>query len=196
MAGQLTDSDLTTIPMNAGLSRREQNLTALPAAFERFNGFYARYPNFILTNTIHNILSLVFIVLLVLSVAAFSIDCGDGGVAAAVIDGHEPPTPDRFRGTSQTVSVSVSNPSPANFRFSIDSRGVEWQNPIAATASSFSRHTFTKFEPRKDHRGVDLVSDALPVGRLWYGEPKAARNAVGYAKFRSRSHRSCDPRLR
>jgi hypothetical protein len=23
--------------------------------------------------------------------------------------------------------------------------------------------------PRKDHRGVDLISDALPFGRLWYG---------------------------
>jgi hypothetical protein len=25
--------------------------------------------------------------------------------------------------------------------------------------------------PRKDHRGVDLISDALPLGALWYGEP-------------------------
>jgi len=23
--------------------------------------------------------------------------------------------------------------------------------------------------PRKDHRGFDLISDALPLGRLWYG---------------------------
>jgi len=37
--------------------------------------------------------------------------------------------------------------------------------------------------PRKDHRGVDLISDALPFGRLWYGEP----DAVGNAKFYSRS---------
>jgi hypothetical protein len=28
--------------------------------------------------------------------------------------------------------------------------------------------------PRKDHRGVDLISDALPFGRLWYGEPDDA----------------------
>ena len=41
---------------------------------------------------------------------------------------------------------------------------------------------------RKDHRGVDLISDALPFGRLWYGEPNAVRNAVGYAKPYSRSH--------
>src|SRR4029453_1791666 len=27
--------------------------------------------------------------------------------------------------------------------------------------------------PRKDHRGVDLISDALPFGRLWYAEPDA-----------------------
>jgi hypothetical protein len=26
---------------------------------------------------------------------------------------------------------------------------------------------------RKDHRGVDLISDVLPFGRLWYGEPNA-----------------------
>jgi hypothetical protein len=44
--------------------------------------------------------------------------------------------------------------------------------------------------PRKDRRGVDLISDALPVGRLWYGEPGAASNAVDYAKFFSRSHRA------
>jgi hypothetical protein len=41
--------------------------------------------------------------------------------------------------------------------------------------------------PRKDKRGVDLISDALPFGRLWYGEPNAITNAVGYAKSRSRS---------
>jgi hypothetical protein len=43
---------------------------------------------------------------------------------------------------------------------------------------------------RKDHRGVDLASDPLPFGRLWYGEPNAISNAIGYAKFRSRSHRA------
>jgi len=33
-----------------------------------------------------------------------------------------------------------------------------------------------------NHRGVDLISDALPFGRLWYGEPNAASNSVDYAK--------------
>jgi hypothetical protein len=42
--------------------------------------------------------------------------------------------------------------------------------------------------PRKDKRGFDLISDMLPFGRLWYGEPNAISNAVGYAKFFSRSH--------
>jgi hypothetical protein len=42
--------------------------------------------------------------------------------------------------------------------------------------------------PRKHHRGVDLISDVLPFGRLWYGEPNAVSNAIGYAKHRSRSH--------
>ena len=42
--------------------------------------------------------------------------------------------------------------------------------------------------PRKDHRGFDLISDALPFGWLWYGEPNAANHAISYAKFRSRSH--------
>jgi hypothetical protein len=37
-------------------------------------------------------------------------------------------------------------------------------------------------------RGVDLISDALPFGGLWYGEPNAISNAIGYAKFYSRSH--------
>jgi hypothetical protein len=35
---------------------------------------------------------------------------------------------------------------------------------------------------------INLIFNALPFGRLWYGEPDAAANAVGYAKFCSRSH--------
>jgi hypothetical protein len=52
-----------------------------------------------------------------------------------------------------------------------------------------SQHVY-EVRPRKDRRGVDLISDALPFGRLWYGEPDAIANAIGYAKFRSRSHRA------
>jgi len=50
-----------------------------------------------------------------------------------------------------------------------------------------SQHVY-EVRPRKDHRGVDLISDALPFGRLWYGEPNAVSNAIGYAKFYNRSH--------
>ena len=42
--------------------------------------------------------------------------------------------------------------------------------------------------PRKNNRSINVVSDALPVDRVWYGEPNALSNAVDYAKFRSRSH--------
>ncbi len=47
-----------------------------------------------------------------------------------------------------------------------------------------------EIRPYKDHRGVDLISEALPFGRLWYCEPNAVSNAIDYAKFRSRSHRA------
>jgi hypothetical protein len=42
--------------------------------------------------------------------------------------------------------------------------------------------------PRKDHRGVTLISDALPFGGLWYDGSNAISNAIGYAKSYSRSH--------
>jgi hypothetical protein len=51
----------------------------------------------------------------------------------------------------------------------------------------FSQHVYD-IRPRNDKRGVNLISDALPFGRLWYGEPDAISNAIGYAKFYSRSH--------
>jgi hypothetical protein len=60
---------------------------------------------------------------------------------------------------------------------------------------TISPHAY-EVRPRKDNRGVDLISDTLPFGRLWYGRPEAVANAIGYAKHRSRSHhaviRVCD----
>jgi len=32
--------------------------------------------------------------------------------------------------------------------------------------------------PSKDRRGVDLISDVLPFGRLWYDK---SNHAIGYA---------------
>jgi len=35
---------------------------------------------------------------------------------------------------------------------------------------------------------VTIIPDALPFERQWYGEPDATTDAIGYAKFYSRSH--------
>jgi len=48
-----------------------------------------------------------------------------------------------------------------------------------------SSHQIYKVSPRKDKRGVDLISDALPFNRLWHDTPD---NAIGYAMHSSRSH--------
>jgi hypothetical protein len=45
-----------------------------------------------------------------------------------------------------------------------------------------------EIRPRKDKRGVDVLSDALLFSRLWYGKPDAVANAIGYAQHCSRSH--------
>jgi hypothetical protein len=48
-------------------------------------------------------------------------------------------------------------------------------------------HTY-EVRPRKDHRGVDLISNVLHFGRLWYDDTNAVANAIGYVQHRSRSH--------
>jgi len=45
-------------------------------------------------------------------------------------------------------------------------------------------HTY-EVSSRNDKRGVDLISDMLPFGRLWYTKPD---DAIGYAMHYSRSH--------
>jgi hypothetical protein len=37
--------------------------------------------------------------------------------------------------------------------------------------------------PRSDHRRVDLISEVLPFGRLWYGEQMQSRAQSRYEKF-------------
>ena len=49
-----------------------------------------------------------------------------------------------------------------------------------------SQHVY-EIRPRRDHRGVAAISDALPFGRLWYGDANAVANAIGYAEHFSRS---------
>ena len=55
--------------------------------------------------------------------------------------------------------------------------------PLVAAMTS-SRHLY-EVRRRKDQRGVDLISDALPFGGLWYTKPD---DAMEYAKFYSGSH--------
>jgi hypothetical protein len=43
-----------------------------------------------------------------------------------------------------------------------------------------SQHVY-EVRPRKEKRGVDLISDVLPFGALWYGEADAISNAINYA---------------
>jgi hypothetical protein len=61
--------------------------------------------------------------------------------------------------------------------------------PLTMTNSQY----LYEIRPRKDKRGVDLISDAVPFGRLWYREPD---DAIGYAKFRRALTACRDPRLR
>ena len=71
-------------------------------------------------------------------------------------------------------------------KFQIDSRGFA-EDLYATTPNQPVLHSMHIYEvhPRNDHRGVDLISDVLPFGRLWYDTPD---NAIGYAMHRSRSH--------
>jgi hypothetical protein len=59
--------------------------------------------------------------------------------------------------------------------------------PIRPGVMTNSQHVY-EIRPRRDKRGVDLISVTLPFGRLWYGEPDAITNAIGCAKFYSRSY--------
>ena len=66
-------------------------------------------------------------------------------------------------------------------------KAVSFQPVSRFISTAISTHVY-EVRPRKDHRGVDLVSEALPFGRLWYAGPNAVANAIGYAEHRSRSH--------
>src|SRR4029077_8523288 len=42
---------------------------------------------------------------------------------------------------------------------------------LQPTPPQNSVHVY-EVRPRSDKRGVDLISDALPIGRMWYRRPK------------------------
>jgi len=56
---------------------------------------------------------------------------------------------------------------------------------LPAASTDFSVLHVYEVHPRKDRHGVDLISDVLPLGRLWFDTPD---HAIGYATHRSRSH--------
>src|SRR5262249_19931999 len=62
-------------------------------------------------------------------------------------------------------------------------------NICATSAASESRsqneRRIERFERIGRPRGVDLTSEQLPFGRLWYGE---SDDAIGYTMHYSRSH--------
>ena len=57
---------------------------------------------------------------------------------------------------------------------------------VLAVAMTNSQHLY-EVRPRKDQRGFDLISDALPFGRLWYEQ---ALDAIDFATFYCRAHRA------
>jgi len=48
-------------------------------------------------------------------------------------------------------------------------------------------HDVYEVRPRRDREGFDLISDLFRYGPIWYAGPDAVRNAIAYAKYRSRS---------
>ena len=85
----------------------------------------------------------------------------------------------------------LANIHPTNrLRFNCRCRTREHSLATAKEALKAVEHIKHAYEvrPRKDKRGVNLISDVLPFGRLWYAGPDAVANAIGYARHYSRSH--------
>jgi hydroxyacylglutathione hydrolase len=62
-------------PNEHRLELAREDLAALPAAFESFNGFYARHPNYILTNPIHNLEALGILAAALLILVVWGVRC-------------------------------------------------------------------------------------------------------------------------
>jgi hypothetical protein len=50
-----------------------------------------------------------------------------------------------------------------------------------------ANHDHYEVRPRKDRDGFDLINKLFRYGPIWYAGPDAVRNAIAYAKYRSRS---------
>jgi hypothetical protein len=67
----------------------------------------------------------------------------------------------------------------AEFEFAVARYGARLRDKTTSLLTN-SQHVY-EVRPRKDHRGIDLIP--MPFGRLWYNDPNAVSNAIGYAKF-------------
>ena len=63
----------------------------------------------------------------------------------------------------------------------------KWHMIQPPAPPTISTHVY-EVRPRADKDGVDLISDTLHFGALWYAGPNAITNAIGFAKSYSRSH--------
>jgi hypothetical protein len=62
----------------------------------------------------------------------------------------------------------------------------EKKSPIGRRVKERSVHIY-EVRPRKNKRGVTLISDVLKYGAVWYTGPNAVVNAISGAKFQSQS---------
>lgn len=72
-AGQAYPAGTQHRPVEHPLELGLEDLRALPAALDGFNGFYARHPRFHLSNPVHNLLALAGAVALVLALAGWGL---------------------------------------------------------------------------------------------------------------------------
>jgi len=75
--------------------------------------------------------------------------------------------------------LSLQNRQKVN---AMEAKGTEQNSFRLATG-----HDVYEVRPREDRDGFNLISDRFRYGPIWYAGPDAVRNAIAYAKYRSRS---------
>jgi hypothetical protein len=83
--------------------------------------------------------------------------------------------------------VDLTKRARGVLKASINSVQQRWAKSNRLKHSRTSIHIY-EIRPRADNCSFDLISDALPDSPLWYRGPHAIRDAIGYAKFYSRSN--------
>ena len=101
--------------------------------------------------------------------------------------------PQRFARLMKTLAqrrrnvVDLTKRARGVLKASINLVQQRWAKPNRLKDSTSSIHIY-EIRPRADKHGFDLSSDALSYSPLWYRGPNAIRDAIGYAKFYSRSN--------